>query len=266
MFRIPPELVDAIIDELHNDRASLATCSLASSSWTPRARYHLFRTIALRSERSFRQFQALLDLTPKIALYPRNLFINESWNSYEFRSCQGKAGSLAERPWVADAIELLGPRLASVRSLRIMLHPHLLTDRFGIRGMLNQHFMHVSELLLADCAFTAPEHLLQCIEARPRLRLLSLSHVYSAAPVDAALRLPNLEHLEIDCKSCSHMVLAWLLHEPENLRRLRVLQLTNICGDGDLIPRFLAQVGPSLQHLQLQIGYGWRELCGKCRC
>lgn len=260
MANLPPELVDEIIDHVHDDCLALAACALTAPSWTHRARSHLFHTVALRHERSFRHFKTLLEHSPTIAQYPRNLFIDESWNGFEFRNCRN--GS-SERPWVADALEVLGTRLAGVRSLRVMLHPHLLTDRFNIRMLLNQHFTRVTELFLSDCAFTASDHLLACIEARPGLRRLSLSHVYPTGPMDGALRLPHLEQFEVDYKSCSRTVLVWLLREPDNLRGLRVLQLNNACGDVELITRFLSRVGPSLQHLRLQVGYEWNKLCGK---
>lgn len=40
--RLPPELIDRIIDFLHHDKRSLSQFSLISKSWNPRARFHLF--------------------------------------------------------------------------------------------------------------------------------------------------------------------------------------------------------------------------------
>ncbi|KAI0958762.1 hypothetical protein AcV7_004481 [Taiwanofungus camphoratus] len=39
---LPPELYDRIIDHLHDDRAALAACSLASRAFLQTARYHRF--------------------------------------------------------------------------------------------------------------------------------------------------------------------------------------------------------------------------------
>jgi hypothetical protein len=44
---VPRELVDAVIDELSGDPASLLTCALVHSAWCIRAQYHLFREITL---------------------------------------------------------------------------------------------------------------------------------------------------------------------------------------------------------------------------
>lgn len=43
-----PELLDAIIDQLHDEETSLLSCSLVAKSWLPRARFHLFGTIRIR--------------------------------------------------------------------------------------------------------------------------------------------------------------------------------------------------------------------------
>jgi hypothetical protein len=45
--RLPPELVDIIIDLLHTDQKTLATCALVCKSWVPASRHHLFLEITL---------------------------------------------------------------------------------------------------------------------------------------------------------------------------------------------------------------------------
>jgi len=39
---LPPEILDLIIDHLHDERAALKACCVASKSWVPRTRSHLF--------------------------------------------------------------------------------------------------------------------------------------------------------------------------------------------------------------------------------
>lgn len=56
---IPPELIDQIIDYLHNDPKSLNACALAARDWLPSTRYHRFRSIRFHSAKkidSFHQF------------------------------------------------------------------------------------------------------------------------------------------------------------------------------------------------------------------
>lgn len=39
---LPPEILDLIIDNLHDEPTTLKTCSVVSKSWIQRARKHLF--------------------------------------------------------------------------------------------------------------------------------------------------------------------------------------------------------------------------------
>ncbi|KAH6901558.1 hypothetical protein BKA70DRAFT_683749 [Coprinopsis sp. MPI-PUGE-AT-0042] len=41
-WKLPHELIDAIIDELHRETAGLVPCALVHSTWRPRAQHHLF--------------------------------------------------------------------------------------------------------------------------------------------------------------------------------------------------------------------------------
>ncbi|KIY69947.1 hypothetical protein CYLTODRAFT_348559, partial [Cylindrobasidium torrendii FP15055 ss-10] len=65
--RLPPELTDAILDHLANERTTLATCALASKVFLPRARIHIFDNIALSHPRlghSPAYFLAFLEHNP----------------------------------------------------------------------------------------------------------------------------------------------------------------------------------------------------------
>ncbi|KAJ7156261.1 hypothetical protein C8R46DRAFT_1115533 [Mycena filopes] len=50
-MHFPPELVDRFIDNLHDDRHTLATCALVSKTWTPASRYHLFSRVTVIRKR-----------------------------------------------------------------------------------------------------------------------------------------------------------------------------------------------------------------------
>ncbi|KAK0204197.1 hypothetical protein DFS33DRAFT_1384456 [Desarmillaria ectypa] len=42
MSELPPEIVDTVIDHLHNDKAAIEACALVCKSWSISSRYHLF--------------------------------------------------------------------------------------------------------------------------------------------------------------------------------------------------------------------------------
>ena len=50
--RLPPEVLDLIVDNLHNELRVLRTCCTVSESWVPRTRRHLFVCVEFRLLRS----------------------------------------------------------------------------------------------------------------------------------------------------------------------------------------------------------------------
>jgi len=48
---LPPEILDLVIDHLHDERAALKTCCVVSKSWAPRTRSHLFARVELNASR-----------------------------------------------------------------------------------------------------------------------------------------------------------------------------------------------------------------------
>lgn len=51
MARLPLEITDMIVDYLHKDRSSLATCSAVSKTLLPASRYHLFHRVKILNAR-----------------------------------------------------------------------------------------------------------------------------------------------------------------------------------------------------------------------
>ena len=49
---LPPEVLDLIVDNLHNELRVLRTCCTVSESWVPRTRTHLFACVEFRLLRS----------------------------------------------------------------------------------------------------------------------------------------------------------------------------------------------------------------------
>ena len=75
--RLPPEVVDDIIELLHDDRIALHRCCLVLKSWIPRARSHLFTKIKLDKKSSPKAWGELFpDPTKSPAGHVRTLFIS----------------------------------------------------------------------------------------------------------------------------------------------------------------------------------------------
>ncbi|KAK0222608.1 hypothetical protein EDD85DRAFT_260946 [Armillaria nabsnona] len=73
--RLPPEILDAIIDELQNDKQSLLQASLACKVICPRTRVHLFSIASLSSQSDCDRLLKLITLSPKLALHFKSLEI-----------------------------------------------------------------------------------------------------------------------------------------------------------------------------------------------
>ncbi|KAK0501131.1 hypothetical protein EDD18DRAFT_1147334 [Armillaria luteobubalina] len=80
---LPPELCDAIIDELREDKKSLLQISLTCRALCPRTRVHLFHAVTLLGKSCCDRLCALITLSPTLALHFKSLRINwriRNWN------------------------------------------------------------------------------------------------------------------------------------------------------------------------------------------
>jgi hypothetical protein len=65
---IPQEVLDAVIDELADDRAALKSCCLASRRWVRRSQHHLFKEVrfsSLLGLKSLRNWSTIMGLNGK---------------------------------------------------------------------------------------------------------------------------------------------------------------------------------------------------------
>ena len=72
---LPPELIKVIVDELHDDQATLIACSLASSYFSAPCRQHLFSKIHLDQDQQQRiqDLLSILTTNPRLSINVRSL-------------------------------------------------------------------------------------------------------------------------------------------------------------------------------------------------
>ena len=83
--KLPMELTDAILDQLHGDKRTLFNCSVVCSSWLQASRYHLFHSLRIdNAERSqvFSEFLTFIRNTPHISVYIDSLSLQGNGNHY----------------------------------------------------------------------------------------------------------------------------------------------------------------------------------------
>jgi hypothetical protein len=73
---LPADLLDEVVDHLHDTKDALRSCCLVSKSWIPRARKHLFADIEFHDASNLRSWKnAFPDPSTSPACYTKNLLI-----------------------------------------------------------------------------------------------------------------------------------------------------------------------------------------------
>lgn len=70
---LPPEILDYIVDSLHDEPGTLMQCSLVSKSWVPRTRKYLFAEVRFQGEGYLKWRKTFPDPTNSPAHYTRTL-------------------------------------------------------------------------------------------------------------------------------------------------------------------------------------------------
>jgi hypothetical protein len=74
---LPPEILDSIVDLLHDDPKTLKNCCLASKSWVPRTRMHLFARIVFKCPAHLKSWkESFPDPENSPAHHTRSLIVN----------------------------------------------------------------------------------------------------------------------------------------------------------------------------------------------
>lgn len=269
---LPQELIDQIIDEVSDDRASLKACSLISRCWLHRSRWHMHRTITLRHRNyhihprnRVKKTVALFSL-PAIIAYAQVLHIRGEPSNL----CFHKNSEAGDEPAAKALFWRTLKKMSHIRTLQV-------TELYcgDVSGEDTQRFRAalraVTHLSLSDCEFRDPSELRAFLAACPRLHTLKLGWIFwshnnghewgsRAPPVgnavrEAPLSLGRLDHLQVGyCarkmdESIVEMFLSMLT--PVTITQLS-LGPTDL--DIEMLPAWIRVVGASLQHLRLSFG------------
>ena len=161
---LSPELIDIIIDNLHNDKRSLSACCLISKQWVPSCRFHLFSKITVTPHRISSMLHFLESHSPSIASLVRNLVVDDfsEWGLDE----DPEEGTRLCFP--ADKLRHIFLLLRSVEHLHIHNCYHVIkSDMFSVLA-------NVRELVMEDIRLTSLQHTLSFVYAFPKLETLSI--------------------------------------------------------------------------------------------
>ena len=74
---LPQELIDSIVDNLHDDKRALASASMISTTWLPSCQSHLFHSIYMKRmlNQGYNDFVDFLESTPVVSGYIKYLHL-----------------------------------------------------------------------------------------------------------------------------------------------------------------------------------------------
>jgi hypothetical protein len=190
---LSPELIDIIIDNLHNDKRSLSACCLTSKQWVTSCRFHLFSKMTVTSHRIPSLLHFLESHSTSIASLVRNLVVDDfsaralaplgtgvdpdegtrsdtlsgvHGGSTVVYSSLGRLGT--RRPFSIDKLKRIFRLLRSVEYLHIHKCHHVIdSNMFSV-------LTNVRELVMEDIRLNNLQHTLSFVYAFPMLTTLSI--------------------------------------------------------------------------------------------
>lgn len=243
-----PELIDRVIDHLHDDEETLRACSLVARSWLPASRFHLFQTLYIFNEREFWALVELLQKNPGLGSHVRELALDILYDSY------GNA-----EPWIRPPVDI-SPLTAHIPTIEVLT----LSDdwtRYGEpnRTVILDSFRKVRTLTIMASNFYSIQDLLTLLRSFPLLERLNLDYVdigeqgYSARVDEIPLTLSALQvTIADDVQSLSWQAIAPSLVSPR-MDRLWLPLATE--DDMILVDMYCSFAQSNLKELHLDMEY-----------
>jgi hypothetical protein len=160
--RLPPEIVDTVINHLRDDKRALSACSLTCKQLLPSSRFHLFEKMTIAPHRIKSTLHFFESASTDIAATVRRLVIDD-FSQWALDDEEGTR--LAIPDYEFRRLLLL---LHRVEHLRISNSYHVITARL-LSALIN-----VRELEMDNLTLLKAEHALQFVYAFPLLQRLSI--------------------------------------------------------------------------------------------
>ena len=220
---IPPEIVDRVIDYVHDDTKTLIACSLTARDWVPSTRLHLFEKISLLSAQEVARCTELDDFAPYILHYCQELSIGSN-NQFGNPSVPGFP------PFLETPLSTISERIDRFTSL------HTLHFRgfHSMKGPLLTPLIGISEKITAvtftDSSLTSSYDLWRLLRLFPNLQNVHVSGLeyssdmqeYGLAIAPGHCHSPHIISFSFHTH-CQGFVLQRLVEPPYPLTRLTSL-------------------------------------------
>lgn len=245
MEKCPAEVIDYIIDFLHHDVPSLASCSLVCRNWVPSTRSHLFHSIRIAGwgPTKLDAFSRFLISTPHIGRHVRELHV---------RPGEGPAKvTTSTLSCILKRLSWL--RVLDIRCSYCQFDDVLLPLLPSLRRLVLQ-FVEVD---------IPPKTFVGILGLCPGLKELDIRKSWWASRIRAPISvepkapaMPDLDSLTLgNCRFSSLTNYLGVLRSKIPMSFLTSLDI--VCSSPDdvsVVGGLLRDIGPKLLHLQLRLG------------
>ncbi|KDQ58439.1 hypothetical protein JAAARDRAFT_57368 [Jaapia argillacea MUCL 33604] len=138
---LPQEVIDQVIDHLHDDPTALSSCSLTCRAWTPSSQLHIFHSVTLEPT-LVQPLSHLLQTSPHIARYIISLKLSPATH----HGAQGPYAYIS----LNIGIPAIVPRLSNVRKLELELLRSRFLEDTAFRA-LSEAFPHLRIIVARRC-------------------------------------------------------------------------------------------------------------------
>ena len=241
---LPTEILDQVVDHLHDEEPALRNCCLVSKSWIPRTRTHLFADIKLQTQRKLESWKETFpDPSTSPAHHARTLSISCSRN---ITAADAGAGS-----WISSFS----------RVVRLVVNSQGLFPSMQLGSLTPFHGFSPIKSLHVD-VYAVPSHIFDLILSFPLFEDLTIrTHSKMFNDGDGSYRPPTTVRpsispafsgsLELSMVGGMRPIALWLLSLPGGVH-FRELSLTWAEEeDIALTMAFMERCAPTVESLDI---------------
>ena len=271
MGSFPPELRDLVIDCLAHDTPTLRACSLTCKAWLPRARHNLFRAVRIHPGRRGDAFKTLLETTPAIGRYIRDVSISGVGNDpsapdlpdvsgrWPTLMAHGGSSTASKKPemrsveWLQSVLPTSTDTLARVETLSLFSLP--ITPQFS--QLLGSHFKGVTNVTVDACRAETFGELLSLPRGLTEVEDLCLDGVtwyrptYIKPASHIVARRSTLKSLTLTAKVDATTVINWLVDQNRYTSLSSLSVYLSSDASATAVQSLLNAVGSSLLHMSI---------------
>ncbi|KAF8509131.1 hypothetical protein JB92DRAFT_2814372 [Gautieria morchelliformis] len=249
-YILPGELIDQVIDHLHDDSPSLRACCITCRAWAPSARFHIFHDIVLSDAERADALAVHLETSPHISPLVRSLTINGHLDPAHKRL-----------DYYLDAvIPAIAPKLTRLKTLRVK-RVTLAKQDPKVLSELIHNFSTLQELHISSITFNGFRDFAALIVVHPFLECLDHEFIFWKSVTmeshweNVFQEYPDL-HSQLWCiklHPISLSMIDWLSSYYHVLPVHTLTQSSYPIHQAPQMARLLQLIGFSLEHLTFSI-------------